>query len=210
MKICSVTDCGRKLLARGLCGAHYRRLTIFGDARAEKSVRGFKDQNSRCTIEGCGKTEYTAGLCGKHYQRNRIHGDPLKLERQPNGSGTKNRLGYRLTYSYGKQKLEHLLIAEKALGRPLPDGVEVHHVDRNPSNNARSNLVICPDHAYHALLHSRQRALDECGNANLIRCRLCGKYDQPNALYITATNAHHRECKSIYQKSKRRIVCQMH
>jgi len=52
---------------------------------------------------------------------------------------------------------EHVIIAERALGRFLPSGAEVHHVDRNSLNNARGNLVICQDKAYHKLLHYRQR-----------------------------------------------------
>jgi hypothetical protein len=60
----------------------------------------------------------------------------------------------------------HQHIAESALGRPLPHGVEVHHVDGDPSNNAPSNLVICQDRSYHRLLHRRARALRELGDAN--------------------------------------------
>jgi HNH endonuclease len=52
----------------------------------------------------------------------------------------------------------HVLVAEKALGKPLPKGAIVHHVDGNTLNNAPSNLVICQDQAYHCLLHKRQRA----------------------------------------------------
>lgn len=36
---------------------------------------------------------------------------------------------------------EHILIAERALGKPLPRGTEVHHVDESKANNARTNLT---------------------------------------------------------------------
>lgn len=59
----------------------------------------------------------------------------------------------------GVNKSEHRYRAELALGKPLPYGVVVHHVDGNPGNNENSNLVICEDRAYHSLLHSRTEAL---------------------------------------------------
>lgn len=55
---------------------------------------------------------------------------------------------------------EHILVAEKALSKPLPIGAQVHHVDKNGLNNKNNNLVICQDQAYHSLLHVRQRRLN--------------------------------------------------
>lgn len=60
--------------------------------------------------------------------------------------------------------LEHILVAEKALGRFLPLGSPVHHVDGDRTNNAPSNLVVCEDAAYHNLLHRRMRALEASGD----------------------------------------------
>lgn len=66
-----------------------------------------------------------------------------------------------------KGRLEHVVIAERAIGRPLPDRSEVHHVDGRRHNNAHSNLVICQDHAYHMLLHKRARVLRAGGDPNV-------------------------------------------
>ena len=60
----------------------------------------------------------------------------------------------------------HILVAEKALGRLLPKGAQVHHVDGNPRNNSNRNLVICQDMAYHKLLHYRTRVVKAGGNPN--------------------------------------------
>lgn len=46
-----------------------------------------------------------------------------------------------------------------ALGKKLPPGAIVHHVDLNPFNNEPTNLVICPDTQYHMLLHERTKAI---------------------------------------------------
>jgi hypothetical protein len=54
-------------------------------------------------------------------------------------------------------KAVHLVRAEKALGRPLPLGAEVHHADLTKSPNAP--LVICPHVGYHKLLHIHTRVL---------------------------------------------------
>lgn len=70
--------------------------------------------------------------------------------------------------------LEHIVVAEKALGHPLPPRAEVHHMDENKSNNAGSNLVICPDREYHMLLHARLRIRQAGGNPNTEKiCSLC-------------------------------------
>ena len=104
---------------------------------------------------------------------------------------------------------EHALVAERALGRALRDGEEVHHFDGNPKNNAPTNLVICPSRSYHMLLHMRQRALDACGNADWLPCYFCKKYDSPEALrkYIPKGRvtyySYHIECQRTYDRRRR-------
>lgn len=99
---------------------------------------------------------------------------------------------------YGRR--EHILLVEKALGKAMPVGAVVHHVDGDSKNNAPSNLVVCQNEAYHSLLHRRTRALQESGNANYLKCVYCGKWDDPRNLYLRvgkgSTNpaARHREC----------------
>jgi len=100
---------------------------------------------------------------------------------------------------------EHILIAEKAFGKPLPPKAESHHIDGNRGNNAPSNLVVCPDRAYHMLLEQRTRALKACGNARWRKCRFCKKYDTPINM-IPSGNGHfnHRECVRLYERNNRK------
>lgn len=126
--------------------------------------------------------------------------------RRPNGTGSLHTGGYLEHRSNGRRQYEHILVAERALGKPLPDGAIVHHVNEDRLDNRPPNLVICPSDAYHRLLHQRMRALAACGNANWQKCKYCGKYDDP-ALMVRRKRNHgrsdnfvHRECRNAYEK----------
>ena len=99
---------------------------------------------------------------------------------------------------------KHILIAEKALGKPLPDSAVVHHDDGDPSNNDNSNLVVCENNGYHLFLHRRKNAFNSCGNANGVKCRHCQKYDDPKNMYVTPVrhSGYHRECYNKYKRER--------
>lgn len=154
--------------------------------------------NQKCKIDGCiGKYE-GLGYCKEHYQQFKRYGDPLVRERSKRGSGS-----IQNGYIFRSDKQEHRIVAEQALGKPLPDGAVIHHVDGNALNNASTNLVICQSQAYHLLLHQRQNALDACGNPNHRKCVYCGKYDDPSAMRLHGNSLHdgyrHKTCR--YTKS---------
>lgn len=102
--------------------------------------------------------------------------------------------------------LEHIVVAEQALGHHLVAPAQVHHIDENKLNNAPSNLVVCQDQAYHALLHRRLDALRATGNPNSLQCNVCGEYDLPENMRVfthtcvtrpnaKTTRAYHLACK---------------
>jgi hypothetical protein len=94
----------------------------------------------------------------------------------------------------------HRVEAEEALGKALPEGAEVHHFGGAKKSNI---LVLCPDHAYHMMLHQRERALDACGNASWRKCVYCRNYDDPTNMTIPARakQAYHKKCAADYQRS---------
>ena len=102
---------------------------------------------------------------------------------------------------------DHVAVAEKILGKKLPIGAEVHHWDGNKLNNVPSNLVVCPSHEYHMLLHRRQAALEACGNANWLKCRHCCQYDDPKNLSVgylekyKQYRIYHKACANDYNKA---------
>ena len=99
-----------------------------------------------------------------------------------------------------RNMLEHVLIVERVMGREIRRPIEIHHVDGNGKNNAHSNLVVCPNSAYHALLHMRTEARDACGNPNWRKCCYCRKWDEPSNLAFwtrktqSTTVIAHRKC----------------
>ncbi|MDP2319607.1 MAG: HNH endonuclease [Acidobacteriota bacterium] len=59
---------------------------------------------------------------------------------------------------------EHVLVAERALGRYLETTAVVHHVDEDPLNNRNDNLAILQDRSEHMRLHARLRVQQAGGN----------------------------------------------
>ncbi len=154
----------------------------------------------RCTVVGCDKPHEARGWCAVHYQRWLHHGDPFYESRLPRGGGSVGGSGYFQRNGVN----EHIRVAEQALGRPLPKGVQVHHVDNNRLNNAGTNLVICRDCSYHRLLHVRTKALDACGNANWRKCKFCRTYDDPIQMYgYPSGGYHHRACMNDYERQRK-------
>lgn len=97
---------------------------------------------------------------------------------------------------------EHILITEKALGKPIQKGIPIHHF---PSKENFTHLVLCQNHAYHKLLHIRYRALIACGNPNWRKCVFCKKYDDIKNLYCFPNGYayKHRSCSNSYQREYR-------
>ncbi len=154
----------------------------------------------KCIVDGCNNLNNSHGYCGMHGQRMRRRGH-LNAMRRANGKGSITPSGYHIQGS--AHKGVHVLIAEKALGKTLPKGAEVHHWNKNKLDNRPENLLICPSAAYHALIHQRMRAYEACGHADWRRCRFCKKYDDPKAMRVYNDGAWHSICMRNYRLTRR-------
>lgn len=118
----------------------------------------------------------------KGIRQNKISGEDHHLWK---GGSIKNSYGYIRIMCKGHPRadrdgyvFEHILIAEKALGKYLPEGIEIHHLDEVKSNNSNSNLIVCQDRSYHRILHSRAKSMKATGRADLHRCSCCGEWKE--------------------------------
>lgn len=162
-----------------------------------------------CTVPTCENKAVGRGLCHKHYKKWQRYGDPLvgiEYQRR-HGDGTVTYAGYVAVMVNGKKKQQHVLVAEHALGKSLPIGAIVHHVNKDTKDNRNQNLVICQDQQYHKILHRRQDALEACGNANWRKCCICKQYDDPSNMSINGSplhgeRAYHKSCNTNRERER--------
>jgi hypothetical protein len=161
----------------------------------------------------CGCGQPTATSDRTRPERGDVKGEPrrflrghrAKLDRNPRPDEYRRR-SQRTPDGQLRRINEHTMIVERVIGKRLPAGAEIHHVNGDRSDNQTGNLVVCQDHKYHMLLHRRGEAFHECGNANWLRCTGCEKWDDPENLVPWAKGARtwwHRPCRTTYQWIRR-------
>lgn len=177
-----------------MCLKHYKSAR----RRGEITITPPPVYAKECLAEDCSADAKKRGYCDMHYRRLQRHGRIYNVRQAP-GSLVAIGGGYLTQRVDGVKKLAHVRMVEKILGRVLPPGVEVHHVNEVTSDNRPENLVVCQDRQYHRTLHARQRALDACGNANWKHCTYCKQYDDPSNMTGRASRG--QEINTFYHKA---------
>jgi hypothetical protein len=156
---------------------------------------------------GIWKGEYPSWLPG-HSRKNKFGSDTNRWK----GGTRLDKSGYMLVMNPEHPRsckgyvYEHVLIAERVLGKQLPNGVVIHHSNKQKASNENSNLVICQDNSYHQLLHQRMRAYEACGHASWRKCSYCKNYSPISDVILVQHHAYHRSCQNKYYKSKREKI----
>jgi hypothetical protein len=82
MKICSIPDCNKPVLARGWCSRHYRNWHRTGEPVAKRQWVRLPE---KCIVAGCDREPRGRGMCMTHWQRWKIYGNPLVGARKSKG-----------------------------------------------------------------------------------------------------------------------------
>ena len=142
-----------------------------------------------------------------------VAGQPLKYKRGHNRHSSRARSDvypyYDGTGVVTPRLPTHRARAERALGKPLPPGAQVHHVGGTKNGDAR--LVICENQAYHRLLHRRENVIKAGGNPDTESLCWCCKKTLLFMHFMRQKTAHSRHpagsllanCRECYNAKQR-------
>lgn len=130
---CSELTCENITAWKGLCKRCYQR-----KRRTDKSVNVMI-----CSVGECDAPAVSRKMCMTHYNAWHRYGDALYRKGiRPKGTGHITKQGYIQVTVNGHVDLEHRLVMEEILGRPLEPDEQVHHKNGIRDDNRPENLEL--------------------------------------------------------------------
>lgn len=145
MDLCSEPGCSGRATGRGLCNPCYQRHRRRGTLPPPR-----EHTELRCSMERCDKPHEARGLCAMHYQRWRASGSAIRsaptmedrLWAKVDRSGGQDSCwpwlaatvsgNYGYFWADGMMRRAHRITYELLVG-PIPDGLDLDHLCRNPN-----------------------------------------------------------------------------
>ncbi|WP_177246898.1 HNH endonuclease [Mycobacterium malmoense] len=149
--ICAAPDCENSFQqrssgsARKYCYRQCRERTVKALERDQQLYvpRHRRPGREPCKVDGCDKPRYIKGYCVMHAERVRKYGDPgLAASHHRPGEWRLNRNGYVYRFINGEKQLQHRVVMDEHLGRPLWPDESVHHKNGKRDDNRIENLEV--------------------------------------------------------------------
>lgn len=147
-KTCEADGCDATLISSGRGGTRRKYCSPKCRSRAAEARRRARDYVrpqalTLCSVDGCSKPALALTLCAMHRERLLKDGDVGSAESVfTPGEWRTNSLGYVVRWLGNTHQLQHRVVMEEHLGRPLAPGENVHHKNGVRSDNRIDNLEL--------------------------------------------------------------------